>query len=250
MGELLKFLVDPNSGCFVTLWSENSTTVAQEMQEKLSLGLASASAHTPPLSMEHMFLRDGGKRKEKRLEYFNRDPSSILLIDSSALSEALNPNNTVCVQSQTAAAAAAAAEAGGGRALPPDLTCKAIKTLIMRIKDECAAMGGAVNVPRALHKIRADAARAGFAPDAMGLYSFLSLRAAEEAEAEHVKNNSGLGGLLRRSVAESSSGVLRRPTTMEAAARKRFTDPGAELGEDSLLTRKVRDANRKVFGGP
>jgi hypothetical protein len=256
MVDLLRVLVDPSSGVFVTLWSENSTQVAQEMMEKLMHALSGPAAHTPPLGLEHMFLRDGGKRKEKRLEYFNRDPRSILLIDSSALSEALNPDNTVCVQSQraagaeAAAAAAAAGQGGAAAAAPSDPTCSAIRTLILRVKDEVGAMGQ-VDVPRALAKIRADARAAGFDADATGLYAFLRHQAQSEVEQERAKHNSGLGGLLRRSMAGAAeSAVVRRGTTLELAARRRFTDPGSELGEDSLLTRKVRDTNRKLFGGP
>ena len=234
--DLLRFLVDPNSGVFVTLWSENSSAVAQEEMEKLMQAISGPAAHTPPLSQEHIFLRDGGKRKEKRLEYFNRSPKSLLLIDSLALSEALNPNNTVCVQPQRAAAAAGA----------PDLTCSAIKTLVARLKEEFSSMGE-VNVPRALQKLRADAAANGFDADALGMYAFLRREAAEEAEKESLKRNSGLGGLLRRSVAESA-GALRRGTTVEVAARRGYRDPGLECGEDSLLTRKLRETSKRVFG--
>ena len=243
--DLLRFLVDPSSGVFLTLWSENGTQVAQETMEKLMVAISGPAAHTPPLSLEHMFIREGGKRKEKRLEYFNRDSKSILLIDSSALSEVLNPDNTVCVQSQKEVAGAAASSSAPQQ--QRDLTCSAIKTLIARVKEEVNNMGQ-VNVPAVLAKIRAEAAEAGFAPDAMGLYAYLHRQSMREAEAERLKKNSGLGGLLRRGMAESQNGAVRRATTMELASRKRFTDPGAELGEDSLLTKKLRETNRKLFG--
>jgi hypothetical protein len=247
MLELLRELVDANSGVCVTLWSENSTQVAQEIQEKLGQALSSPAAHTPPLGLEHMFLRDGNKRKEKHLMFFNRDPRSVLLIDSSAMNEALNPGNTVCVQSQRAVAAERAAAAASNSSSRPDLTCSAIKTVVELIKSDAQDFGGMVDVPRALKRARSDAAAAGFSGDVTGLLAYLQRKAHDEAEAERAKHNSGLGGLLRRSVVEGRG--MGRATTLELANRRRFVDPGAELGEDSLLTQKLRDANKKLMGG-
>lgn len=230
----------------VTLWSENSSQVGAEVQDKVQQELRRAVAHTPPLGLEHMFIRDSGKRKEKRLEYLNRDPKSVLLIDSSTLSEALNPDNTVCVRSQRAAEAEAGSGAGSA-----DVTCSAIRAVVTLILNEAA--GGEVNVPRALKSLRKDAAAAGFPRDAAGLFGYLQLRALQEDEAEAAKRNSGLGGLLRSSVAGSQAAggllsTLRSSTTLEQASSRPFRDPGAELGEDSALTRSLRSANRKLFG--
>jgi hypothetical protein len=229
----------------VTLWSENSSQVGAEVQDKVQQELRRAVAHTPPLGLEHMFIRDSGKRKEKRLEYLNRDPKSVLLIDSNTLSEALNPDNTVCVRSQRAAEAESRGGAGA------DVTCSAIRAVVTLILTEAA--GGEVNVPRALKSLRRDAAAAGFPRDAAGLFGYLQLRALQEDEAEAAKRNSGLGGLLRSSVAGSQAGsgllsTLRSSTTLEQASSRPFRDPGSELGEDSALTRSLRSANRKLFG--
>jgi hypothetical protein len=50
MRDLLKALLDPNAGVYLTLWSENSTTVAGEIMEKLMQTLSAPAAHTPPVS--------------------------------------------------------------------------------------------------------------------------------------------------------------------------------------------------------
>jgi len=50
MVELLRWLVDPASGCFVTLWTENSSTVAGEISEHLLKMMKGPSSHTPPVS--------------------------------------------------------------------------------------------------------------------------------------------------------------------------------------------------------
>jgi hypothetical protein len=183
-----------------------------------------------------MFLREGGARKEKRLEYFNRDPNSVLLVDCNPLSESLNPRNTVLVSSM--------GEAGGAGG---DKTCYAIKALISRIKEEVQARGS-VNVPRALERIRVDATAEGFSTDPTGLYAFLQKRAEEEARLEHEKKEQGLGGLLRRSVADSSS-FRSKLSVLDTAARRPFRDPAVEPGlGNSLLAAKVRDTNARLFG--
>jgi hypothetical protein len=50
MKELLKSLVDPSvGGVYVTLWSENSLGVANEIMEKLAQEISGPAAHTPPV---------------------------------------------------------------------------------------------------------------------------------------------------------------------------------------------------------
>lgn len=279
MVDLLRWLVDPASGCFVTLWSENSSAVAGEIMEQLMPMLKGPAAHTPPvsaraffslgclsmqamlcpcsllfnpsphpphththrtppltqLSLDHMFIRDDGKRKEKRLEYFNRDRKTMLLIDHNAVSEELNPGNTVLVQGKSSMGESA-----------QDTTCASIKALVSSIRDDASGTGQ-VNIPRSLAKLREEATGQGFPSDASGLFAYLSKAAAEESEMELVRRNSGLGGLLRRGAAESP--LLRsKASTLEMAASKTFKDPGAELGEESLLVRKMRETSRKAFG--
>jgi hypothetical protein len=228
--------MDPSSGMSVTLWSSSPSQVAQEIQEKLSVALASAAAHTPPLGLEHMFVR--GKRKEKRLEVFGRNPRSILLIDSNPLSAALNPDNTVLV------APMEAGSSGGARG-GADATCLALQALVARVRDD-AQSGGAADVPRALARLRAEAEGEGFSTDALGLHAYLSKRAAEEAAAAEAARRTGLGGLLRSAAAASA--LSKAPTTAELAARRPYRDPAVELGEDALLTRRVREASARVFG--
>lgn len=48
--ELLRSLVDPNAGVFVTLWSENSLGVANEVMDKLMQEIGGPPAHTAPVS--------------------------------------------------------------------------------------------------------------------------------------------------------------------------------------------------------
>ena len=251
MVDLLKTLLDPNFGAHVTLWSENSTAVAGEIMEKLMHALSAPPAHTAPLGVDHMFIRDNGKRKEKRLEYFARDPKSILLIDYNELSEVLNQQNTVIVprfvaedknenDEKTVAAAAAPAH--------PDIVCAMIKALVARVREDTAA-AGSVNVPRSLTRLRADVRTSGFETTAEGLHAFLQKQVEEEAEIERDKRETGLGGALRRAAA--SSAVLRsKATTVEAAARRPFRDPAVDTGDNSLLARKVREATARALGGP
>lgn len=252
MVDLLKTLLDPNFGAHVTLWSENSTAVAGEIMEKLMHALSAPPAHTAPLGIDHMFIRDNGKRKEKRLEYFARDPKSILLIDYNELSEVLNQQNTVTVprfvaqekssenEDKTVAAAAPPAH--------PDIVCAMIKALVARVREDTAA-AGSVNVPRSLARLRADVRTSGFDTSAEGLHAFLQKQVEEEAEIERDKRETGLGGALRRAAA--SSAVLRsKATTVEAAARRPFRDPAVDTGDNSLLARKVREATARALGGP
>ncbi len=246
--ELLRGLLDPSLGVFVTLWSENSTSVANEVMEKLTQEVGGPAAHTQPLGVEHMFLRDNNQRKEKRLEYFNRDPRTVLLVDCNPASEQLNPNNTVLVRPMKEVLAEREAASKAGRPVPLDTTCVAIKTLIQRIREE-VAMTGVVNIPRTLARLRAEAEQAGYATDTHGLYTYLMTAAEKEQEVERQRRETGLGGALRRT-AQKSAVLRNKPTTMEAAMMKGYRDPGQELGEDSLLTRKLREAQAKVFRGP
>jgi hypothetical protein len=189
-----------------------------------------------------MFICDGGKRKEKRLEYFNRDRKSILLIDHNTISEELNPGNTVLVLPFSAKPGTTA---GVGASDP---TCASIKALVSFIREDVSSSGtGQVNIPLTLSRLKERAQEAGFSSDASGLFGYLSKTAAEEEELEREKRNSGLGGLLRRSAVESP--LLRtKATTYEAAGTRSYRDPGVELGEDSLLTKKVREAGKKLWG--
>jgi hypothetical protein len=194
-----------------------------------------------------MFLRDGAARKEKRLEYLNRDPKSVLLIDCNAVSESLNPLNTVLVSPMAAGAAAGAAAPA---AAAPDTTCLAIKALVARVREEVAA-SGVVHVPRALEHLRTDAAAEGFGTDSAGLYAFIQRRALEERSLERETREAGLGGLLRRTAAASPA-LRSKASTLEAAARRPFRDPAADLGDrgaEGLLAVRVRETNAKLFGG-
>ena len=56
MRDLLKTLLDPNMGVYLTLWSENSSSVAGEIMEKLMHSLSAPAAHTPPVRV----LNQGG----------------------------------------------------------------------------------------------------------------------------------------------------------------------------------------------
>jgi hypothetical protein len=232
----------------VTLWSENSVGVANEIVEKLTHEVGGPPVHTPPLGVEHMFLRDGNRRKEKRLEYFNRDPKSVLLIDWNPISEHLNPNNTVLVRSMKDVAAEAEAAAKGGKPAPIDTTCMAIKALVQRIRED-HQQTGVVHVPRTLARLRKEAEQAGYLTDTQGLYSYLLHAAEEQQQVERERREGGLGGMLRRTVQNST--VLRnKATTAEAAMLKGYRDPAQELGEDSLLTRKLRDMQAKMYRPP
>ena len=246
MRDLLKSLLDPNAGVYLTLWSENGTAVAGEVMEKLMHAISGPAAHTAPLGIEHMFIRDGGKRKEKRLEYFARDPRTVLLVDHDALSEVLNPNNTVLVTPMPKAAEAGAGAAAA--AAPPDVTCAAIKALVARVRED-VQLTGQVNVPRALVRLRADARADGFATDAAGLHAFLQKTVEAEAEIERERRDAGLGGLLRRTAAASTA-LRAKATTVEVASRKPFRDPAWDTGDDSLLARKVRETAARALGGP
>jgi hypothetical protein len=78
--DLLRSLTSPDSPTFVAMWSEHNSGGAMEVIEKLSVEIGGPPVHTNPLGSEHMFIREGGKRKEKRIEHFNRSPKNILLI--------------------------------------------------------------------------------------------------------------------------------------------------------------------------
>ena len=185
-----------------------------------------------------MFVR--GKRKEKRLEYFGRNPRSILLIDSNPLSAALNPDNTVIVKPMVSSGS------DGGNSRSADATCLALQALVSRVRDEAQSTGVA-DVPRALKRLRAEADKEGFSTDALGLHAYLSKQASEERAANEAARNTGLGGLLRSTAAASP--LLSKATTLEAASRRPYRDPAAELGEGSLLTRRVRETSARLGFG-
>lgn len=194
--------------------------------------------HTPlQLSLDHIFIRpgaDGNKRKEKRLEYLNRDLRSVLLVDKDGVSEQLNPANTILVTPMTDPGAST------------DTTCAAIKAVVQRIKDD-SALSGVVNVPRTLSNLRAEAESAGYRTDAAGLHSYLSATAEEEEAKEIERREAGLGGLMRRT-AQSSAVLRSKLTTGEAALLREYKDPSIELGRDALLATKVREATARMFG--
>jgi hypothetical protein len=195
-----------------------------------------------------MFLRDGNRRKEKRLEYFAREPGAILLVDSNPTSEKLNPNNTVLVESMTEYSARKAAALAAGRPAPADTACLGIRALLQRIREDMASTG-AVNVPGTLARLRAEASQAGYSTDTHGMYQYLMEAAAAEEAVERNRREAGLGGLLRR--VGATSAVLRgKATTMEAAMMRGFRDPGVELGEDALLVRKYREAAARLSRPP
>ena len=65
------------------------------------------------------------------------------------------------------------------------------------------------------------------------------------AALDRERKETGLGGLLRRTI--TSSRVLNgKPSVVEVAASRPFRDPTYDLGEDSMLTQRVREASRKL----
>ena len=251
--ELLKALLDPNLGVWLTLWSENGMSVANEVTEKLFQELGGSPANTQPLSADHIFLRGEGneKRKEKRLEYFNRDLSTVLLIDHNKVSEDLNPDNTIIVSKMKEALVAASTGGDSAQTVvaavdeQPDSTCSAIKALVSRIRDDIQATG-TVNVPASLSNIKKQALEAGYSTDTQGLFAFLGKAVEESKRLERERLETGLGGFLRRII--KSQPVLRNKlTTIEQASVRPFIDPSDELGIDSLLATRVHDAMRRLL---
>jgi hypothetical protein len=250
--ELLKALLDPNLGVWLTLWSENGMSVANEVTEKLFQELGGSPANTQPLSADHIFLRGEGneKRKEKRLEYFNRDLSTVLLIDHNKVSEDLNPDNTIIVlkmkDTQTATSTGGDSAPAVAEAVDePDTTCSAIKALVSRIRDDIQATG-VVNVPVSLANIKKQALEAGYSTDTQGLFAFLGKAVEESKRLERERLETGLGGFIRRII--KSQPVLRNKlTTIELASVRPFRDPLDELGHDSLLATRVHDAMRRLL---
>jgi len=250
--ELLKALLDPNLGVWLTLWSENGMSVANEVTEKLFQELGGSPANTQPLSADHIFLRGEGneKRKEKRLEYFNRDLSTVLLIDHNKVSEDLNPDNTIIVlkmkDTQTATSTGGDSAPAVAEAVDePDTTCSAIKALVSRIRDDIQATG-VVNVPVSLANIKKQALEAGYSTDTQGLFTFLGKAVEESKRLERERLETGLGGFIRHII--KSQPVLRNKlTTIELASVRPFRDPLDELGHDSLLATRVHDAMRRLL---
>ena len=265
--ELLRELQPQGAlGVWLTLWSEHGQAVAQEEAEKLMADLRDVQFPGQPLSLEHIFV--SGSRKEKRLEYFGRELpggrrflDEVLLVDCDPVSEELNPDNTLRVEpmrerlpapepESAAAPAPAAAEAAAAAAAAEDrkadTTCAAIRALLVRVRQDAMAGAAATGVPRpnvpaTLKRLRAEAVAAGFAPDAGGIFSFLGAEAKREEEAEARRRDSGLGGLLRRSMAaamRARAAARQAPllTTTEANVLAKFELPSYD---DSLLGRKV-----------
>lgn len=192
-----------------------------------------------------MFLRDGNKRKEKRLEYFNRDPATVLLVDANPVSEQLNPSNTVLVEPMSHAGEKKKTAVAGGHRPSTDTTCLGVKALVQRIRED-AQVSGSVNVPRTLARLRQDALNAGYSTDTQGMYHFLLAAAEEEAALERERREAGLGGFIRRTL--QSNGVLRnKHTTVEAAMMRGFEDPEYKLGAGSIIVQKYRAAAGKLF---
>ena len=50
---------------------------------------------------------------------------------------------------------------------------------------------------------------------------------------------------MRRTIT-SSRVLANKPAVLEVASSRPYRDPGLELGEDSLLTQRVREASRKM----
>jgi hypothetical protein len=198
-----------------------------------------------PLASFRRVFREPRYRKEKRLEYFARDPGSVLLIDWNPVSEQLNPHNTIVVEKMADFRERRRKAIEAGEAPPVDSTCLAIKALLMRVREDGQAAGG-VNVPRTLAKVRQEANTAGFSTDTHGLYQYLLYAAEQDAHLQMVRREHGLGGFVRRNIAASP--VLQgKATTAEAAILRPFRDPSDELPPDSMLARKWRETFAKAF---
>lgn len=248
--ELLKALTE--QGCMVTFWSDVSGAVAAEtmgriVTEFMGTPVALSQLHLGP---EHCFvLKDkdsprSGRAVERHIRYFNRDPNSILLVDVDPLSEKLNPGNTLLVKAMEDFEKETLDAEQNKRPLPVDITCNAIVALASRIRSDFQQLGR-VDVPRSLAKLRREAGNAGFGTDQSGLYMYLQQEAADQVERERLRRETGLGGAVRKTV--DRTGVLRgKLVPSEAAQMRPFRDPTIELGEDSILARKVREAANKL----
>lgn len=116
---------------------------------------------------------------------------------------------------------------------------------LQRIREDFQSSGGQLDIPRTLRVLRAEAAGQGFGSDAASLYAFLLHRAEEAKELERQRLETGLGGLARRTI-NSSSMLKGKLSVSDSAVTKGFKDPGAEAGENSILTAKVRNTIAKM----
>ena len=122
-----------------------------------------------------------------------------------------------------------------------DATLLSILSVLDAVKADAAA-SGAINVPRSLAALRAEAASRGLAPDAAGVFAVAQHMSVEAAAAERARHESGLGGALRRVVAALPA-LRNRRTIIEEAEVRPFINPAAQTGApDALLSRKVNAA--------
>ena len=73
----------------------------------------------------------------------------------------------------------------------------------------------------------------------------LQAEAQQTAALDRARKEEGLGGFMRRTIA-SSRVLHNKPSVVDVAASRPFRDPSSELGEESLLTQRVREAARKL----
>ena len=287
--ELLRELLNPANCVWLTLWSENDAAVANEISEKLFAALSGPPAHTQPLCKDHIFLRDGrkaareragadgsagaatssassktwleffgifmddqNKRKEKRLEYFNRRPEELLLVDHDPVSAELNPLNTMLVEKMRAlpgegiadgAMPSSGAPADANETAGPDLTCEAIKALVRRIREDVQNTGE-VNVPRSLDNLRRAASEAGFPTYATGLFHYLGHEAEVVRSLEQRRRETGLGGALRRALRAAK--LDKKLDSAEMAKDQAYFDPVEELPMGALLLERVQAYNGRL----
>lgn len=133
-----------------------------------------------------------------------------------------------------------------GVAPSADITCVTIKALINRIRED-SQVYREVNVPRSLNRLKKEAVENGYATDADGLYSYLLDSAMKEEALVQERLHSGLGGFIRKNSANSSL-FRNKGTVVESAMQKSYKDPTVELGQESLLAKRVGEISGKVFG--
>lgn len=228
-------------GCFITFWGDGPSATVMELLNKMSMELKLQGVTVTQLHLgtEHTFGRPGTISRERHIEFFNRDPRTILLIDSDPISMAVNPSNTVLVDPIEGRPVEEGKEEAPRRA-GPDNTCGSIVAVVQRIRESTSQMGR-VDVPAVLRSLKNEAGASGFTSDSQGLYEYLQHEAEAEAAATRARKETGLGGLVRRSNA-SSSFLKNKATVTEAAVNKSYIDPGRDVGEDSLVTKRVRAA--------
>jgi hypothetical protein len=125
---------------------------------------------------------------------------------------------------------------------PRDDTLKAIVAVCERIKSD-ASNSGRIDVPRSLARLRRDAVERGYDPDASGIYSVVQQIARESREMERARQETGLGGALRKTVIQKIPTLKGKRTTLEVAESNFYRDPAVDAGtDDTLLARKVHAA--------